>query len=81
MLRRFTPGWRTLVASHAVTLTMLGLYETSSAAPRATSEPFANAVEQRFEIINQLKEVNGQLREQLTLLRSGKLQVVTAEKR
>lgn len=81
MLRTFTPGWKTLVASHAISLTMLGFYQSSSAAPRAVQEPFANAVEQRFEIINQLKEVNTQLREQTTLLRSGKLQVVTKPER
>ncbi|MBX7167609.1 MAG: hypothetical protein K1X74_14865 [Pirellulales bacterium] len=80
MLSRVNPGWKTLVVTHVVSLCMLGFYQ-SAAAQKPTPEPFANAVEQRFEMITQLKEINAQLREQNALLRSGKLQVVVAPKR
>lgn len=62
---------------------VLGLYQFTSAAPPANSGPFANSIEQRLEMVGQLKEINAQLkeqnallREQLTLLRSGQVKVI-----
>ena len=57
-------------------LCVLGLYRPSTAAPPEESQPFANAVEQRAEMITQLKEVVAELKEQNALLRSGELKVV-----
>lgn len=67
---------------------MLGFYQTTSAAPQAPP-PFANAVEQRIETINELREIralmkeqNALVKEQIALLKSGevKVVVVAAEK-
>ncbi len=45
-----------------------------------TPPPFANAVELQAEIVSQLKELNGQIKEQNSLLRSGRLQVIVVDK-
>lgn len=68
--------WAGLVLFNVLALGMLGLYTPSGAAPPRENEPFANSVEQRFEIIRQLKELNAQMKEQNALLRSGTLRVV-----
>lgn len=63
---------------------MLSFYQTTSAAPHAPP-PFANSVEQRFETINELREIrelmkehNALVKEQIALLRSGEVKVVMA---
>jgi hypothetical protein len=66
--------WTGLVGANVLGWCMLCLLQPTVAAPG--KEPFANSVEQRFEIINQLKEINAQLKEQNALLRSGTLRVV-----
>ncbi len=68
--------WATLVALNVACLGVLGFYRSTDAAPRSDNQPFANAVEQRMEMIRELKQMNALLREQNALLRSGKLQVV-----
>lgn len=72
--------WPALIAANALCVCMLSFYRTN-AAPGQGQEPFANAVQQRFDMINELKEINGLLREQNALLRSGKLQVVVGDDR
>lgn len=72
--------WLALIISNVVILCVLGFYGTSQAQPNESNLPFANAVEQRVEIINQLKQLNEQLKEQNALLRSGKLKVVVDKK-
>jgi hypothetical protein len=70
---------RTLaVAIVALGFCMLGFYGSSAA--QAPNLPFANAVEQQQEIIQQLKELNALMKEQNALLRSGRLQVVVVPK-
>jgi len=69
-------AWLALLATNVVSLGMLGFYQTTSAQPRQAQEPFANAVQQRFEMIGTLKEISSLLKEQNALLRSGKLGVV-----
>jgi hypothetical protein len=69
---------RRLAAIAAVIVALicvLGFYHAEAAAPKQDNEPFANSVEQRMEIISQLKELNRQIKEQNELLRSGKLRV------
>lgn len=70
--------WAALVAANVVCLCVLGFYQMSDAAPRQekNAPPFANAVQQRFDIIAELRETNKLLAEQNALLRSGKLRVV-----
>jgi hypothetical protein len=56
---------------------VLSFYGTTRAAnPSNPKLPFANSIEQRGEIVRELRELNGLLREQNALLRSGKLKVV-----
>jgi hypothetical protein len=60
---------------------MLGLQQRTSVAqttPTNGELPFANSVVQRFEIVDQLKQVNAQLKEQNALLRSGTVHVVVS---
>jgi hypothetical protein len=69
-------AWTALLATNVVSLGMLGFYQTTTAAPPQAQEPFANAVQQRFESIGVLREISALLKEQNALLRSGKLEVV-----
>ena len=58
---------------------VLGFYGTSGA--QQTPPPFANAVELQAEIVAQLKELNGQIKEQNSLYcGSGRLQVIVLDK-
>lgn len=59
-----------------LSLGVLTFYRTSDAAPEKPTEPFANAVAQRAEMIALLRELNAQLKEQNALLSSGRLQVI-----
>ncbi len=69
--------WSLLVGLNLVCWCVLGFQQTASVAQQNTNGelPFANAVEQRFQIIDQLKQVNAQLKEQNALLRSGTVKV------
>jgi hypothetical protein len=40
--------------------------------------PFANSVVQRFDAIDQLKQINAQLKEQTALLKSGTVRVLVS---
>lgn len=71
-------GWVLLVAANVLFCGVLSLYRTSDAAAPA-KPPFANAVQQRMDMINQLKQINALLKEQNALLSSGKLKVVIGE--
>jgi len=57
---------------------VLGLWQTSLAAPKQPQKPFVDAGGQRSEIVQELRQIQQLLREQNALLRSGKLQVVVA---
>jgi hypothetical protein len=72
-------GWLLLIAANVLFYGVLSFYQTTQAAPPKPTPPFANAVEQRIEMINQLREINARLKEQNELLRSGKLKVVLSE--
>ena len=84
--RTLTP-WALLLVANAMMWGMLGFYQSSSAAPRGTREPFANSVAQRAEMIAQLKAISAelqnvrtQIKQQNELLQSGKVKVVVVEK-
>jgi hypothetical protein len=65
-----------LGAAAACMLCMLGLCQPTATAQSDGSGTFANAIEQRREMISLLRDNNALLKEQIDLLRSGKLQVV-----
>jgi len=73
--------WPTLIIANAVSLCVLGFYQTSHAQPeQRDNQPFANAVAQRMEMIGLLKEISAQLKQQNELLRSGKLRVIASDR-
>ncbi len=81
-------GFAVLMAAVVLCCCVLNFYQTPAVAQRRTGgqPPFANAVEQRIQMINHLaeikellKEQNALLKEQLALLRSGNLKVVVTE--
>lgn len=76
MSKFFINRWMLLVGVNVVAWCVLSFQQTSSAAP---GEPFANAVAQRGEMIAELKEIKALLKEQNTLLRTGKLRVVVEQ--
>ena len=81
MWKNLNTRWTALLAFNVAMWCMLGFYGSMTAAPQRGQPPFANAVEQRAEMVRQLQEINAALKEQNALLRSGKIQVVvtTAE--
>jgi hypothetical protein len=73
--------WALLVGLNLFCWYMLGLQQRASVAQQSPTNgelPFANSVVQRFETIDQLKQINLQLKEQNALLRSGTLRVLVA---
>ena len=72
-------GWVLVAAANVVLLTVLGLNQGPAAAqPPASDLPFANAVEQRIEMIRELQAIRRLLEEQNDLLRSGEAKVLIA---
>lgn len=65
--------WALLLAANAVVWCVLGFSGTSVAAPGA-KPPFSNSVEQRGEMIRELREIKALLKEQNALLRAGQNQ-------
>lgn len=63
--------WIWLVAGNVLALGMLGFYSTTGAAPPMGQQPFANPIDQRFEMVRELREIKELLKEQNTLLRGG----------
>jgi hypothetical protein len=68
-------GWTLLVGVNVLFWLVLSFYRMSDAAPPSAQMPFASA-EQRSEMVNQLKEINAELKELKELLRSGELKVI-----
>jgi hypothetical protein len=63
--------WTWLVIANAVVWGVLGFYRTLGAAPQAGQPPFANPVEQRADMVRELREIKELLKEQNALLKSG----------
>ena len=81
MIRKLSGSAGVLLALNALLICVLGFYGALSAQAPQVNPPFASAIDQQNEIIAQLKELNRQVKEQNTLLRSGGLHVVIAEKK
>ena len=64
-------GWIVLVFANMVLWGMLGFQGRIGAAPQDVRMPFDNAVQQRNEIIRELQEIKGLLKEQNALMRAG----------
>ena len=63
--------WTWLVIANAALWGVLGFYRTLGAAPQAGQPPFANPVEQRADMVRELREIKELLKEQNALLKSG----------
>ena len=75
-------SWMLLISANVVFYCVLSFYRATDAAEPANPKlPFANSVQQRMEMISQLKEIKDLLKEQNELLRSGTVVVVQPEKR
>ena len=72
-MKRIPLRWALLVAGNVAAWCVLSFFQTTTAAPPpAERYQFGNAIEQRQEIINQLKELNASVKEQNALLRGGR---------
>ena len=70
-------GWALLLVANVLCYCVLSFYQTTDAQQRTGGEPpFANSIEQRNEMVAQLREIKELLKEQNALLRSGNLRVV-----
>ena len=75
VVRRYR--WATLVAANVLGWCVLSLYQAATAQTgKPSALPFANSVQQRFELIDEIRRTNEVLSEQNALLRSGKLRVI-----
>jgi hypothetical protein len=61
--------WPLALAAGAVCCCVLSFYQATDAAPPAENLPFANAVQQRMDMIAELKAIHALLQEQNTLVR------------
>lgn len=61
--------WVVLISANVLFCCMLGFQQSSGAPPSGGQLPFSNAVEQRHEMIRELKQISALLREQNALLR------------
>ncbi len=68
--------WMLPLAGAAVCWCVLNFYQATNAQQPQVREPFANAVEQRFDMVKVLTEIRDQLKEQNALLRSGEVKVI-----
>ncbi len=69
-MNKRTIGWTAIITINLVSWCMLGFYGNSQAAPAPARQPFGNAVEQRQEMIRELRDIRTLLKEQNTLLRT-----------
>lgn len=79
MLQKNNTRWALVVAANALMWCVLSFQGDTAAAPRGGQPPFANAVEQRGEMVRRLTEISSLLKEQNALLRSGKVKVIVVE--
>ena len=79
MARLATNRWMFPMATAAVITGVLSFYGSSIAQQRGPTQPFANSVQQRMDMVQHLKAIEDLLREQNDLLRSGKLKVVVEQ--
>jgi hypothetical protein len=72
--------WALLIGANALIYCVLSFYQSSPAAPANPKLPFANSVEQRMEMVGELREIKQLLQEQNKLLSQGKIRVVVEQR-
>ena len=63
-------SWTLLIAANVLCWCVLSFYGSTAAAPQSARQPFSNPVEQRHEMIRELKEIKALLKEQNAMLRN-----------
>ncbi len=63
------PRWVLVAAFVGATFYVLGLCSPTGTAQQPTPQPFANAVEQRSEMLRELREIKELLKEEVELIR------------
>lgn len=63
-------SWALAAVAGALVCCVLSFYRASDAAPPADNQPFANAIQQRMDMIAELKAIRELLKEQNALLRA-----------
>jgi len=71
MKRACCSRWMLLITANVLAVGVLGFYSTLGAAPQAGQPPFANPIDQRNEMVRELREIKDLLKEQNMLLKSG----------
>ena len=67
-MKRKALGWTLLIVANVLVISVLCLHGPTTAAPQARP-PFANPVEQRGAMVQELREIKALLREQNALLK------------
>lgn len=81
MARANQGRWLLLGVVNVLFWCVLSFYQTGTAAPQDDNLPFANSVQQRIDMVTQLKEINAELKAQNALLRSGTLKVIVTQEK
>jgi len=68
-MNRRIAGWTLLVVVNVLVISVLSLDRPTAAAPPSARPPFSNSVEQRGDMIKELREIKALLREQNGILR------------
>ncbi|MDP6467348.1 MAG: hypothetical protein QF918_06400 [Pirellulaceae bacterium] len=71
-MNRKALGWTLLIVANVLVISVLSLHRTTDAAPQSARAPFGNSVEQRNNMIKELREIKVLLQEQNALLRDEK---------
>jgi len=68
-MNRKALAWTLLIVANMLVISVLSLHRSTDAAPPSGRPPFSNSVEQRSNMIKELREIKALLREQNTILR------------
>jgi len=68
-MNRKALAWTLLIVANMLVISVLSLHRSTDAAPPSSRPPFSNSVEQRSNMIKELREIKALLREQNTILR------------
>jgi hypothetical protein len=69
MMKTTTSRWTTIVVLNVLAWSLFGGFRMCTAQSKGGQLPFSNSVEQRSEILTELREIKDLIREQNTILR------------
>ncbi len=68
-MNRKALAWTLLIVANVLVISVLSLHRSTDAAPPTARQPFSNSLEQRNNMIEELREIKALLKEQNTILR------------